>query len=418
MDPSLPNSPEQARFLETFFARLNKSMLPYAVMRNYEGLPFVKTGNDIDIMVNRKEIPQHRRLLMQLAEEMGWKIVQASDNMHLSVYKLARVDSRDRRLPDILHFDYFPGDHWYGAQFIESERLLEKRVRYGDIFVLDPLGRVLCLLLHHLLWSGSLGKEKYREDLSNVVYGEPVELRKNLDKIVGKYLTNRLIRVLHDYLRNGGFSNLTSLQNDLRLSVVYRALRNTPVQSAHCWINFVLGEIRKRLHPAGLLVVIWFETGIQEGAKVIKSLMPWLWLLDRHNHAFVGPDLSELLTHHQHPYHGNIARQYSRIESDPTMDAEKGFYSRFRFNLSRGRVVVLQDGDEKKILMPLPRRGIYILVASDPGSHLAQQKLRQLRQLGLHYCLIQPSGSVEKKIADYIIEQLFVRVGRKQGVPD
>ena len=61
-------------FLKQVFGYLNEHTC-YAVLRNFEGLPEHNDSRDIDIAIERKEYVGHRKALVEIVEQAGWKIV-------------------------------------------------------------------------------------------------------------------------------------------------------------------------------------------------------------------------------------------------------------------------------------------------------------------------------------------------------
>ena len=47
----------------------------YALLRNYEGLPFNNDSRDIDIIIEKEELRAHKTAILNLIMESGWKIV-------------------------------------------------------------------------------------------------------------------------------------------------------------------------------------------------------------------------------------------------------------------------------------------------------------------------------------------------------
>ena len=53
----------------------------YALLRNYEDLPFNNDSRDIDIVIEKKELHVHQTALLNIIIESGWKIVNYLNNL-------------------------------------------------------------------------------------------------------------------------------------------------------------------------------------------------------------------------------------------------------------------------------------------------------------------------------------------------
>ena len=54
--------------------RVDHSLAPMVMLRNYEGLPTTKPGNDIDLIVRSAELEGWKQSLKDAADEMGIQI--------------------------------------------------------------------------------------------------------------------------------------------------------------------------------------------------------------------------------------------------------------------------------------------------------------------------------------------------------
>lgn len=121
-------------FLKTIFEWLN-SNVDYAVLRNYEGLPYENKSRDIDIAVEKKDWVRIRKQLVDLIQQCGWKIVTylQSDRLQTLVCGIVREDNT----VDLVQFDFFYHTSVFGLVLVENKDFLKHRVFNGEIYHVD-----------------------------------------------------------------------------------------------------------------------------------------------------------------------------------------------------------------------------------------------------------------------------------------
>lgn len=116
------------------FSFLNENT-EYAVLRNYEGLPYNNNSRDIDIAIEKKEWIKIRKPLVELIQQCGWKIVTylQSDRLQTLVCGIVREDNT----VDLVQFDFFYHTSVFGLVLVENKDFLKHRVFNGEIYHVD-----------------------------------------------------------------------------------------------------------------------------------------------------------------------------------------------------------------------------------------------------------------------------------------
>lgn len=118
-------------FLKQLFIHLNQK-IPYAVLRNHEGLPEKCISQDIDILINRKDLRQLKKELKKLAEVTGCReFYHFQDNQFYSVIYF------DQELNSVqLDFQY--NFAWMGIDLLDEKMILSRRIFNGNVWHLPP----------------------------------------------------------------------------------------------------------------------------------------------------------------------------------------------------------------------------------------------------------------------------------------
>lgn len=125
---------ETSDFLKRIFDFLNKEV-EYAVLRNFEGLPFHNDSRDIDIAIEKADFKKIRTRLIALIEESGWYIVTYlnSDRLVTWVCGIVHEDTR----VDLVQLDFFYHTSVFGIVLMENKEILRNRQFNGMVYHAD-----------------------------------------------------------------------------------------------------------------------------------------------------------------------------------------------------------------------------------------------------------------------------------------
>lgn len=118
-------------FQAAFFQLLNRNS-EYAVLRNFEGLPEYNDSRDIDIAISRKNYNALKQPLIQLIENLGWKIITYLYSDRLITWVVAHVG--DNHETNLIQLDFFFNTSVFGVELMSVEELLAARKFNGKIY--------------------------------------------------------------------------------------------------------------------------------------------------------------------------------------------------------------------------------------------------------------------------------------------
>lgn len=125
---------ETSDFLKRIFDFLNKEV-EYAVLRNFEGLPFHNDSRDIDIAIEKADFKKIRTRLIGLIEESGWYIVTYLNSDRLVTW-VCGIVHEDNRV-DLVQLDFFYHTSVFGIVLIENKEILRNRQFNGMVYHAD-----------------------------------------------------------------------------------------------------------------------------------------------------------------------------------------------------------------------------------------------------------------------------------------
>lgn len=164
MREKITNS-KDVRLISSIFKLLNEST-PYAVLRNYEGLPNQNKSRDIDIIIARNDYKQIKNNLIALFEQQDWTIINYLNSDRLITYVCAYFDGEHTY---IIQWDFFFHTSVFGIQLMSAKEFLKDRQFNGFLYHVSRDNEFLDKYLYNRA-VGSNYPEKYkaiRKDIEN-----------------------------------------------------------------------------------------------------------------------------------------------------------------------------------------------------------------------------------------------------------
>ena len=117
-------------FLKMLFGFLN-SEVKYAVLRNFESLPYRNDSRDIDIAIEKVDLKRIQLRLIALIEKCGWSIVTYLNSDRLVTW-VCGIVQEDNRV-ELVQLDFFFHTSVFGIVLIENKKILEHRQFNGEV---------------------------------------------------------------------------------------------------------------------------------------------------------------------------------------------------------------------------------------------------------------------------------------------
>ena len=121
---------QTVKLTNTVLHYLNENV-NYALLRNYEGLPFNNYSRDVDIVIEKKEFYSHQKAILNIIIESGWKIVNYLNNGRLITFVCGIIF--DNKV-ELLQWDFFLHTSFHGITLIEAKEMLAEREFNGNLY--------------------------------------------------------------------------------------------------------------------------------------------------------------------------------------------------------------------------------------------------------------------------------------------
>lgn len=132
------------RFTQVILDFLNKSV-SYAVLRNYEQLPWENPSRDIDIIIRKADYIKIKSDLIKLIQEAGWQIVIFHKSDRLITYVCGKIDGER---VELIQWDFFFHTSVFGIRLMEAEEFLKERIFNGELYHVSEMGQFLDKFLY------------------------------------------------------------------------------------------------------------------------------------------------------------------------------------------------------------------------------------------------------------------------------
>lgn len=257
----------------------------YAVMRNFDGLPFSNNARDIDIIIDKKHFKKIKKELIGIIDKEGWKIINYLNSDRLITFVCARNDGNET---SIIQWDFFFDTSVFGIKLMDSSEFLKDKEFNGFLWYLRPDSQFLDKYLYDRT-VGTQYPEKYRHTRELAEHSPAVKQKlkevfgndsaKEIDKEAGKKLlakaitnnlksrpfrlakdiTNFLWTFIGNYISSStGFSiGFTGPDGSGKTTVINQTIERLGdvFKTAHVYYHFrpaLFGNISDVAHSAGL----------------------------------------------------------------------------------------------------------------------------------------------------------------------
>lgn len=244
------NHPENtmASFLTCLFDAWNKAEIRYLVLRNYEELP-EHTGNDVDILLDPKQLTDVQKVLKQLTGDSGWKIHNIGEFACRAIY-LFNEDTLEQ-----VHIDFMCGLKWHMFYFVDDEIPLNARQPFKNFYKPDPVHEAVVNLMTRLIYGGYV-KEKYREGIRHSALNN----REGLEKVLVPWVGHSLAEFMVESAQADDWPGIEEQVFKVRKQVLLTNLKH-PMRLVASLASDVLRFLRRSLHSPGISVVFFGPDG-------------------------------------------------------------------------------------------------------------------------------------------------------------
>lgn len=230
-------------FYKDFFKKSEGLGLRYVVPRNYESLPESKPGNDVDILIDKKQVKQFTETITSMLLESGGKLQIDSERFYVTKTTVLNVEDDQSKMPstelDLITRLSWKGQNWLDEYTVLSESILNS----NNIRIPAPRHELQMSLFHSLLY-GKFVKRRYCEKMEQLFKICRVDALKT--ELYTKF-GNESGKVILKHLESSSWDELEQKAEEIRRSLFLTQLRKNLFMCPTRYIHNNFKEIMVRI---------------------------------------------------------------------------------------------------------------------------------------------------------------------------
>ena len=256
-------------FISGLFKSLNKHNINYAILRDYETMPYKPKDSDyfdLDIIVSSKDLNKFNRILNKVVlakKTILFKIFKRSYCHHYRIVK-----SHNKKFTNVQIDVHTKGQGFWGFFYLIEDEILNHKKKYKEFFVVSDFHRHLFNWLDKLLW-GEL-KLKYSNPIKKTMIKETTQLDSFLKKI---FLNKKTVTAI----KNVFLSEKKTTQDTKKYKytilcgIILYSFSKHFIKTTSWTIEFFLRELILRIFPPGLFIIVKKENKLSKDLYSVLS---------------------------------------------------------------------------------------------------------------------------------------------------
>jgi|TARA_B100001093_G_scaffold160909_1_gene153329 hypothetical protein len=255
-------------FILKLLRSLNKQKINYAILRNYESIPNKPKDVDyfdIDMIVSSKDIKKFNKILNQTIIATKTNLIKIFKRSYCHHYRIVKY--HNKKFTSVQIDVHTKGQGFWGFYYLLEDEILNYKKKYKEFFVVSDFHQHLFNWLDKLLW-GEL-KLKYSKPIKRTMKKEMIKLLKFLKKI--NLNEKKITDIKNIFLsKNNSTEDTKKYKRSILSSVIFWSIFKHPIKTINWTIEFFLKELKLRIFPPGLFVVVKKQN---KQAKNIYSIL-------------------------------------------------------------------------------------------------------------------------------------------------
>ncbi len=239
----------EAEALTGLFSLFEDRSVRYAILRNYESLPYSVGARDIDIVLMPEDLWATTEVVCELAKNMKLRFANYYRDERLTQFVLFRRTTAGEVLE--LKIDFFTNSQVYGIEAFTAEQMLYDLRHHNGIPVVNEKFIFLDKWLFHLFVGKSV-HPKYDAEFAEICQREKDVLTVDLVPLLGKDRVKGLL----DSVVSGVASQMPVLSRGTRVYLLARMLANRGLRGAGHFARFLGHRFRNLAAPKGIFLSI------------------------------------------------------------------------------------------------------------------------------------------------------------------
>jgi thymidylate kinase len=240
----MSEQPAISQLVTAVFRAWQQAGINCLVLRNYEGLPHFTT-NDIDVLVEPDQLRRAEQLLLGVASEAGFRLLNRVEFATLAFFFSNRQSNAQA------HFDLFTALKWRGFEFLTCQEFLRRRVSRDLFCIPHPADETATNLLASFVFTGKV-KEKYKASIAAGLRSEPAAITDLLARTYGHAHAKFLVAAG----AQERWADIEAATGALRRALIVRQLTRHPWRTIKSLVVDARRLAKRALQPPGVSLVL------------------------------------------------------------------------------------------------------------------------------------------------------------------
>jgi hypothetical protein len=244
------------KFLIYLFKEFEKKKINYCILRNYESLPKKLNSNDIDILIEKKNID----LIISIIQKIK-KILLFHQREYLTSITVGDVKNNKKNFVKI---DLLNKVCWKGIPFLENKDIFSNKKKFKRVFFIPEKKHEAIITFFSSYLVGGWIKKKYQQKIKKTF----INNSKQVENIFFKKFSFKTSKDIVEGVKKNKFKFLLQKLNTVKFELLYYQLSNNFFKCFYILFIYFLYEIRMKFsrYP---LVYLEIE---YENSKIKKNI--------------------------------------------------------------------------------------------------------------------------------------------------
>lgn len=266
------------KFLIYLFKEFEKRKINYCILRNYKSLPKKLNSNDIDILIEKKNV----NLIISIIQKIK-KILLFHQREYLTSITVGDVKNNRKNFVKI---DFLNKVCWKGIPFLENDDIFSKKKKFKKIFFVPEKNHEAIITFFSSYLVGGWIKKKYQEKIKKTF----INNSKQVENIFSKKFSFKTSKDIAEGVKKNKFKFLLQKLNTVKFELLYGQFTNNFFKSFCTIFFYFLYEMRMKFsrYPLVYLEIEYINSKIKKNIdqvinKKIKLLFNKTLILNNYS---------------------------------------------------------------------------------------------------------------------------------------
>lgn len=229
------------KFLIYIFKEFEKKKINYCILRNYNSLPKKLNSNDIDILIEKKNINSIINIIQKIK-----KIILFNQRDYLTSITVGNIKNDNK---NFIKIDFINKVCWKGIPYLENDDIFSNKKKFKKIFFVPDKKHEAIITFFSSYLVGGWIKKRYQEKIKKIF----INNSQKIEKIFSKKFSFKTSSDIVDAVKKNKFKFLLQKLNRLKIELLYGQFSKSFVKSFCIVIIYFLYEIRMKFSSYSLV---------------------------------------------------------------------------------------------------------------------------------------------------------------------